>query len=89
MANKASVKDQQKQVQENIHFQIKNMCKIMDEILRVDNKNIPDPPGSIPCSQNGPRRRRSGLSFAIGKGTPSANEPGEWLYCIYNALNFP
>ncbi|URE26053.1 hypothetical protein MUK42_18112 [Musa troglodytarum] len=74
MANKASVKDQQKQVQENIHFQIKSMCKIMDEILRVDNKIIPDPPSSIPCSQNGPRRR-SGLSFAIGKGTPSASEP--------------
>ncbi|KAJ8467882.1 hypothetical protein OPV22_030434 [Ensete ventricosum] len=74
MANKASVKDQQKQVQENIHFQIKDMCKIMDEVLRVDNKNIPDPPSSIPCSQNGPRRQ-SGLSFAIGKGTPSANEP--------------
>ncbi|RWW17294.1 hypothetical protein GW17_00018779, partial [Ensete ventricosum] len=76
MANKASVKDQQKQVQENIHFQIKDMCKIMDEVLRVDNKNIPDPPSSIPCSQNGPRRQ-SGLSFAIGKGTPSANEPGD------------
>ncbi|KAA3482651.1 SET domain-containing protein 9 [Gossypium australe] len=33
MASKASFTDQQMQVQENVHFQIKNFCTVMDEIL--------------------------------------------------------
>lgn len=33
MASKASFTDQQMQVQENVHYQIKNVCTVMDEIL--------------------------------------------------------
>ncbi|KAI7997942.1 hypothetical protein LOK49_LG10G01391 [Camellia lanceoleosa] len=40
MAAKASLADQQKQVQENIHSQIKSFCASMDEILLPDSKSI-------------------------------------------------
>ena len=36
MASKVSVADQQKQVQENIHYQIKNFCTAMNDILLPD-----------------------------------------------------
>ncbi|KAJ1422100.1 DNA-binding barrel domain superfamily [Sesbania bispinosa] len=41
MANKASVADQQMQVQENIHSQIKAFCTFMDELL-LPNKMVND-----------------------------------------------
>ncbi|KAF3960925.1 hypothetical protein CMV_014410 [Castanea mollissima] len=42
MASKASLADQQSQVQENIHAQIKSFAMSMDEILIPDNKRIGD-----------------------------------------------
>ncbi|XP_072956101.1 uncharacterized protein [Typha angustifolia] len=71
MANKASFTDQQKQVQENIHFQIKNICRIMDGILLSDIN--PDSSSSVSEFQND--SRCSGLGFAIGRGVTSANQP--------------
>ncbi|KAG2701810.1 hypothetical protein I3843_06G056600 [Carya illinoinensis] len=65
MANKASVSDQQKQVQENIHSQIKSFCMSMDEILLPNNKKIDEALELPPQSAAAPRR--SGLSFAVGK----------------------
>ncbi|MQL81883.1 hypothetical protein Taro_014355, partial [Colocasia esculenta] len=70
MASKASVSDQQKQVQENIHTQIKVLCGIMDDILLSHVKDISDNHHSAVLSQGSPRR--SGLSLAVGKAaTPS------------------
>jgi hypothetical protein len=72
MANKASVTDQQKQVQENVNYQLKHICKTMDNILRPDTKK--DPSQSPSDAHN--NSRRSGLSFAVGTGVASANKPG-------------
>lgn len=36
IASKATLSEQQKQVQENIHYQVKNLCSSMDEILLAD-----------------------------------------------------
>ncbi|CAN6252458.1 unnamed protein product, partial [Urochloa humidicola] len=36
LASKASVADQQKQVQDNVHYQLTHMCQAMDTILRPD-----------------------------------------------------
>ncbi|KAF9608096.1 hypothetical protein IFM89_006023 [Coptis chinensis] len=71
MASKAALADQQKQVQENIHSQIKSFSTLMDEILVPNFKNSNDPPNisGVP--------RRSGLSFAVGKGGPPPNQPGD------------
>lgn len=74
MGSKASVSDQQRQVQENVHFQIKNISQTMDSILRPDTDR--NTPNSVPDSQNG--SRRSGLSFAIGSSA-SANKPGNGI----------
>lgn len=71
MASKASVVDQQKQVQGNVHYQLKHMCQAMDSILRPDIKN--DPSQSPSDTHN--KSRRSGLSFAVGTGVSSANKP--------------
>lgn len=73
MANKASVTDQQKQVQENIHFQAKIICKSMDEILCPDPTDISDSATSVPSLQTPPRR--SGLGFAVGGALPITNHP--------------
>ncbi|KAB2047692.1 hypothetical protein ERO13_A13G060600v2 [Gossypium hirsutum] len=67
MASKASFADQQKQVQENIHNQIKNLCTAMDAILL--NVNEPQE------SQSKATPSRSGLSFAIGRNGPTNNHP--------------
>lgn len=70
MANKASVADQQKQVQENIHSQIKTLCTSMDEILLPDIKKLNQPLASSP--QTHTVSRCSGLSFAVGRhGSPN------------------
>jgi hypothetical protein len=68
MASKASVSEQQKQVQENVHYQLTNMCQAMDSILLPDTKNGASEANNYP--------RRSGLSFAVGTGVASANKPG-------------
>ncbi|XP_008796483.2 uncharacterized protein LOC103711937 [Phoenix dactylifera] len=75
MASKASVADQQKQVQENIHLQIKNICRSMDDILICDLKSIPDSPSSAPQLQNG--SRWSGLGFATGRGVASTKQSAQ------------
>ncbi|XP_052144257.1 uncharacterized protein LOC127763560 [Oryza glaberrima] len=67
MASKASVSEQQKQVQENVHYQLTNMCQAMDSILLPDTKNGASEANNYP--------RRSGLSFAVGTGVASANKP--------------
>jgi len=74
MANKASLSDQQKQVQDNIHVQVKNICGSMDDILRPDLTSTPCLVSSASQSQNVPRR--SGLGLAIGRTTKSINQPG-------------
>ncbi|KAG5573422.1 hypothetical protein H5410_063188 [Solanum commersonii] len=68
MAGKASLVDQQKQVQENVHSQITSFFKYMDHILQPD-LTVKDKPGT-PSSKNNSSPRRSGLSFAIGRTTP-------------------
>ncbi|KAG8071553.1 hypothetical protein GUJ93_ZPchr0006g43317 [Zizania palustris] len=71
MASKASVDEQQKQVQENVHYQLTNMCQAMDSILLPDTANCPS---QVPSeAHNYPRR--SGLSFAVGTGVASGNKP--------------
>ncbi|XP_030457082.1 uncharacterized protein LOC115677965 [Syzygium oleosum] len=65
MASKASVADQQKQVQENVHSQLKSFCTFMDEILLPDvNKTNTAPAVDSPVSSKA--HHRSGLSFAVG-----------------------
>ncbi|KAL6634798.1 hypothetical protein ACP70R_027469 [Stipagrostis hirtigluma subsp. patula] len=71
LASKASVADQQKQVQENVHNQLTHMCQAMDSILRPDatNEQSKDP------SEAHNHSRRSGLSFAVGgAGSPNKQD---------------
>jgi pyrroloquinoline quinone (PQQ) biosynthesis protein C len=68
LASKASVADQEKQVQDNVHYQLSDMCQTMDSILRPDVINDPSNDPSEAQSHS----RRSGLSFAVG-GAASAN----------------
>ncbi|KGN58554.1 uncharacterized protein LOC101219994 [Cucumis sativus] len=63
MASKASFADQQKQVQENIHSQVKSFCMHMDGIL------LPDEPAESP-EKSKDAVRKSGLSFAVGRTSP-------------------
>ncbi|XWS54343.1 hypothetical protein CRYUN_Cryun10bG0081900 [Craigia yunnanensis] len=70
MASKASVADQQKQVQENIHYQIKNFCTAMDEIFLPDINE----PQEL---QSNATPSRSGLSFAVGGNGPTTNRPSD------------
>lgn len=71
MANKASLADQQKQVHENVHSQVSNFCRYMDDILLLDQKvkynqaKSPMTPNSSP--------RSSGLGLAVG-GNPLAKD---------------
>lgn len=80
MANKASVSDQQKQVQENIHSQIKSFCMSMDEILLPNNKKIDEALELPPQSAAAPRR--SGLSFAVGKDDQPNYRAGKVPFAI-------
>ncbi|KAJ8759301.1 hypothetical protein K2173_006821 [Erythroxylum novogranatense] len=68
MASKASVSDQQKQVHENVHYQIQHFCKSMDEILLIKK---PDEASAVSPGAS----RSSGLSFAVGKSGPPINSP--------------
>lgn len=85
MASKASLVDQQKQVQENIHSQIKTFCSSMDDILLPNYKSAHDLVTSSRESQGVPRG--SGLSFAIGRSSPTANQPGEFFRVIFLISN--
>ncbi|KAK4743038.1 hypothetical protein SAY87_001039 [Trapa incisa] len=70
MAGKASVSDQQKQVQSNVHSQIISFCSFMDQILLKDANKKSQGPVDSPAL--GPAQQRSGLSLAVGKsGQPS------------------
>ncbi|KAI3467007.1 hypothetical protein Pfo_023670 [Paulownia fortunei] len=72
MASKASLAEQQKQVQENIHAQINTFCTYMDDILLPDSKTA----GTFNMSsERNTAPRRSGLGLAVGRTTPYDN-PG-------------
>lgn len=73
MASKAPLSDQQQQVQDNIHSQIKSFCLSMDEILLLPEENVPI--GSSAQSNAAPRR--SGLSFAVGQTTTPTDSPAQ------------
>ena len=79
MASKASLADQQKQVQENIHAQIKSFSMSMDEILLPDTKRIGEA-HELPPQPTAPRR--SGLGFAVGRNAQPTNHPGKILFAI-------
>lgn len=80
MASKASISDQQKQVQENIHLQIKSFCMSMDEILLPNSEKI-DEALTLPLlSAAAPRR--SGLSFAVGKDDQPNYHAGKVPFAI-------
>ncbi|CAA7023463.1 unnamed protein product [Microthlaspi erraticum] len=73
MAGKATLSEQQKQVQENIHHQVENFCSFMDKILLPEvSKNE-----SSSQSTNPPPPRQSGLTFAVGGNNafPAADKP--------------
>uniref|UniRef100_A0A2P2JC44 Uncharacterized protein n=1 Tax=Rhizophora mucronata TaxID=61149 RepID=A0A2P2JC44_RHIMU len=74
MASKASVADQQKQVQENIHHQIQNFCKSMDEILlhNINTNELGEAPVQSKAASG-----RSGLNFAVGKSNSSIDLPAQ------------
>lgn len=74
MASKASFADQQKQVQENIHSQVKSFCMHMDEILLPDMKKSNEPAESL--EQPNDAVRKSGLSFAVGNNSSPTNITG-------------
>ncbi|RYR32201.1 hypothetical protein Ahy_A10g046798 isoform C [Arachis hypogaea] len=71
MANKASFADQQMQVQENVHSQIKAFCTFMDEILLPNKKMVND--FSELSRQTNTLPHRSGLSFAVGRSNTPIN----------------
>ncbi|KAF5192787.1 C5orf35 [Thalictrum thalictroides] len=73
MASKAALADQEKQVQENIHSQIKTLCTLLDKILVPTFKNTDEPLSSSPHRNDTPRR--SGLSFAVGRDGQPPNQP--------------
>lgn len=81
MAGKATLSEQQKQVQENIHYQVENFCSVMDKILLPHvSKNE-----STSQSTSPPPRRQSGLTFAVGGNNafPAADKPRK-CFLLYN-----
>ncbi|CAI0415473.1 unnamed protein product [Linum tenue] len=74
MANKASVDDQQKQVQENIHSQTRNFSTAMDSILLSDSTEGDEAGGGSSTNADA-APRRSGLSLAVGQSGPSSKHP--------------
>ncbi|KAL6539037.1 hypothetical protein OROMI_025363 [Orobanche minor] len=73
MASKASLSEQQKQVQDNIHLQISTFCKYMDDILLPESSlaeaiNLSSERNTAP--------RLSGLGLAVGGRTASLDSPG-------------
>ena len=80
MASKASLADQQKLVQENIHAQIKSFSMSMDEILLPDSKRIGEAHELPPQPTAAPRR--SGIGFAVGRHDQPTGRPGKVLFAI-------
>lgn len=80
MAGKASLAEQQKQVQDNIHSQIKIFSTWMDEILLPDSNGINE---SAESNSQKNTQTRSGLSLAVGR-SPSDNCPGEFS-CAFSS----
>ncbi|KAM4099887.1 hypothetical protein ACB094_05G026700 [Castanea mollissima] len=78
MVCKASLTDQQKQVQENIHAQIKSFSMCINEILLPYTKRIneaqelPPQPIAAPC--------QSGLGFAVGRNGQLTDYPSKILF---------
>ena len=75
MASKASIADQQSQLQENVHPQIKSFSMTMDEILILDTKRIGDahelpPQPAAPCWNGQPTNHPGKVLFAIRKLFP-------------------
>ena len=75
MASKASFADQQSQVQENVHAQVKIFAMSMDEIVIPDNKRIGDahelpPQLAAPCWNGQPTNHPGKVPFAIRKLFP-------------------
>ncbi|EPS57948.1 hypothetical protein M569_16868 [Genlisea aurea] len=66
MASKASLAEQQKEVQENIHLQISSFCKLMNGVLLSDSKGAASSP-----SKTNPPPSSSGLGFAVGRAASS------------------
>ncbi|KAL3340390.1 hypothetical protein AABB24_028827 [Solanum stoloniferum] len=64
MANKASLDDQQKQVHENVHSQVTNFCRYMDDILLLDQK-VKDNQAISPATPHS-SPRSSCLGLAVG-----------------------
>ncbi|KAG5613007.1 hypothetical protein H5410_024288 [Solanum commersonii] len=64
MANKASLDDQQKQVHENVHSQVTNFCRYMDDILLLDQKVKGNQATSPATPHSSPRS--SDLGLAVG-----------------------
>lgn len=77
MAAKATLSEQQNQVQENIHYQVENFCSLMDEILLPDINKTEELNESESESRSPPCK--SSPSFAIGRenNDPTADKPGE------------
>ncbi|KAK4722700.1 hypothetical protein R3W88_012933 [Solanum pinnatisectum] len=64
MANKASLDDQQKQVHDNVHSQVTNFCRYMDDILLLDQK-VKDNQAISPATPHS-SPHSSGLGLAVG-----------------------
>lgn len=84
LAGKTSFVDQQIQVHENVHSQLKMFCAFMDEILIPNEKRSNDPLGLskessvLPC--------RSGLSLAVGRSDSSPGNAGEFFPLSFGFL---
>lgn len=72
MANKFYVAEQQKQIQENIHFQIKNFCTAMNDILLPDARKR-SRKDEAPAQSN---------AFSVGKSGPPTDRHGEFMSSI-------
>ncbi|XP_027153694.1 uncharacterized protein LOC113753674 [Coffea eugenioides] len=68
MASKASLTNQQKQVQENIHSQIETFCTTMDDIVLPNLQSTEK--AHEPIEEKNSTSRRSGLSLAVGRSSP-------------------
>ncbi|KAI3868600.1 hypothetical protein MKX03_013110 [Papaver bracteatum] len=73
LAGKASLTDQQKQVQENIHSHIRTFSKSMDDILLPTSKRSDESLNSSVQANAVPRR--SGLSLAVGGVATPFSQP--------------
>lgn len=66
LAARMTFDDQQKQVQENVHSQIRDICRVMDDIL-VPDAQKEKPIVKLDSTPVQESTRRSGLSFAVGR----------------------